>query len=488
MSSDRKLRSQTNATSQSAPNQQTSGIPRFQQQISANSTNIPETTTRESTIPLTTDPIATTTQAQTLNSDNASNEFLQNVLISNQNSLDSNTNATNMDQMNQMISSINNLTDSFAALQTMMLQNQQVQQQLLRTISSNNQERRTSSSQSILQHPLAHTGAIPRTPLTTTVPLLNTDTRPTTVLSTLAVTSTIQTTPVTAQPVITNPVLTPIVTNPVATTTFNPWSRINVPLIKKMHTEHSFRQLEAWMTANQIIDDNNKFMTLVMAIDVDTSALVNSAIEHPPTINKYENLKGAIIRAYAESETIRMRKLISKVQLNNRKPSTMLAEMRNLYKGPTDNDIFRNIFLDRLPRIARTFLDTQLSVPNAPQLTLEQLAEQADKICENLEDNESNVNAVSSNNELMNKIDNLARELAELKSYHRSRSPNRNDNNHRQNSNSRNRSNSHRDPTPTPRVCRLHIKYGEGQHKNKRCFPKCKLYNEWLEAQKNSKN
>lgn len=248
------------------------------------------------------------------------------------------------------------------------------------------------------------------------------------------------------------------------------------------------------MMANQITDDNNKFTTLLMAIDVDTSALVCSAIEKPPTFNKYENLKNAILHVYAESEAIRMRKLISKVQLDGRKPSAMLAEMRNLYRGPLDNNIFRNIFFDRLPRIARTLLDSQLSSIASPPLTLEQLAEHADKICENLETNDGSINAISNNNDLMAKIDKLTRELAELKSQKRGRSTYRNNNDrHRNRSVTRDETTKNqRDSTPhgSSRECRYHVKYGKGQHKNKRCFPNCKLYNEWLESNKkdNSKN
>lgn len=88
----------------------------------------------------------------------------------------------------------------------------------------------------------------------------------------------------------------------------------------------------------------------------------------------------------------------------------------------------------------------------------------------------------------MAKIDNLTRELAQLKSQHRGRSPNRNKQNRRSSSNSNDRSNSQRDATPSLHECRYHIRFGMGQHKNKRCFPNCKLHKEWLEARNNQKN
>lgn len=253
----------------------------------------------------------------------------------------------------------------------------------------------------------------------------------------------------------------------------NPLARVTPSKITSKHTEHSFHQLESWMALNGYVSDDEKFNALKVFIEPETYDAVASLIYSPPINNKYDTLKSAIIKAFTDSETKNIHKLLSELQLGDRRPSQLLTEMFRLYKGPKDK-IFRELFLARLPPNVRGILTSAPTLPGVEPMSIETLAQWADNIMEQTSST-LNINALSEKpselSELKAQVNRLTKQLDKLLSHRsRSRSRSRNNEKNRSNSSSKNESD----------VCFFHERYGQGKHANTKCKPGCRLHKEWL--------
>lgn len=269
--------------------------------------------------------------------------------------------------------------------------------------------------------------------------------------------------------------------------------RMQMPRISKIQPENSFVQLECWLAYNNIITDEDKFGVLQLAIEPDTTAHMLTIINNPPATNRYPALKKAIIKLYAESQVSKMRKLLLQTSYSSSKPSIVLSEMRQFCPEGSNTEIFKSLFLERLPAHIRNSINSlKLLVPNAEQLTLDQIAEYGDQQLDSGE--QHSVHTVRANT-----IDEFLEQIIErvckkfITKGQRSRS--------------NSRSHDHRKNTPLthvkpverpsssfdeaqqnasgPKPCYFHEKYGNGRHENKKCYPGCQLHKEWLQATKN---
>lgn len=271
--------------------------------------------------------------------------------------------------------------------------------------------------------------------------------------------------------------------------------RMQLPRISKVHPEHSFGQLECYMSKNNIISDDDKFGVLQLAIEPETTAHVSTIIENPPSIDRYKTLKDAIIKLYAESQTIKMRKLLSQTKFRSTKPSLILSEMRQLHPNHGENEIFKSLFLERLPpRIRNAVTSLKLLVPSANTFSLDAIAEYADQQMDDI-DNETIQAIRSHQSHEVHPVESMEAIIERVcKKFFTSE---------RGRSRSRPRHQSNRSPsqppqtkpitsqsTPVesgPRPCYFHVKYGNDRHENFKCYPGCKFHQEWLaiQAQKN---
>jgi len=97
-----------------------------------------------------------------------------------------------------------------------------------------------------------------------------------------------------------------------------------------------------------------------------------------PDKNKYIHLKTALINRFTDSEEKRLRQLLAGIKLNDKKPSDLLREIKQLSGDIISDNILHSIWLQRLPlRVQAT-----LAVVDVP---LHKLVELAEKIldCDN---------------------------------------------------------------------------------------------------------
>lgn len=164
--------------------------------------------------------------------------------------------------------------------------------------------------------------------------------------------------------------------------------------ITPQFVEESLEQFESWLKMTQIEDDDERFHLLKMLVEPETYQQVGNIITSPPPTEKYNTLRDAIIKAFTESEAQRLKSLLSGIQLDNRRPTHLLAEMSKLYRGPKDK-LFHELFMSRLPATVRAILvSIEKNQPPGPAPTINMIAQWADAIIEQTE-NKAAINQIN---------------------------------------------------------------------------------------------
>lgn len=252
------------------------------------------------------------------------------------------------------------------------------------------------------------------------------------------------------------------------------YGKFSPPKIFSRYATQSIDQLESWLDINQIYKDRERFLLLKMSIEPETYRQVSAALTHKNPGKEYETLKNAIIQAYTDSEAKQIQNLLSGLKLGDRRPSQLLAEMCDLYKGPKDK-IFEELFLSRLPGNVRGILVSMRGQDEASN-NIETIAKWADTIIEQL-NVPPMINAISETNQisaLQTKLDNIINTFSN--SNNRFKKPFAPKNKKRRNSNEENKENSDDD------ICYFHRKFGNNRHENRKCPDGCKLNKQWREA------
>lgn len=250
--------------------------------------------------------------------------------------------------------------------------------------------------------------------------------------------------------------------------------------------EYWFLRLESWFRLQQISDETVQFESVVASLTPQLFDQVVDLVVSPPSEEPYKKLKKAIIEKFADSEYIRVDKLLSTVPLGSQRPSHLLAEIRRA--GATrDEKIIRVCWLRRLPATIRAVL----SASRAPLAELSDMADatfdtlQMDTIAEMTSSSSSAGPSCAAeptsttNKEIIQYIQSLSKEIGELKStvnsiqQQRSRSQNRPEN--RQRSTSRSSSHQRDQSSGSNRLptCWYHRNFGtQAQKCEKPCdFP-----------------
>lgn len=137
-----------------------------------------------------------------------------------------------------------------------------------------------------------------------------------------------------------------------------------------------FTQLEAQFEIGGITVDATKYGHLIAALDPDTVKCVRDKILTPPAKNKYTALKSNIIERLSDSAKIKLDRLLSGLQLGDKKPSQLLREMEALSVDQITEPVLRNLWLHRLPTHSQEILSCM------EDASLDKLSKAADKILE----------------------------------------------------------------------------------------------------------
>lgn len=241
-----------------------------------------------------------------------------------------------------------------------------------------------------------------------------------------------------------------------------------------------FTQLEAQFEIGGISVDATKYGHLIAALDPETVKCVRDKILTPPAIDKYNSLRSVIIERLCDSAKIKLDRLLSGLQLGDKKPSQLLREMETLSVNQITEPVLRNLWLQRLPTHAQEILSCM------DDSNLVKLATAADKI---LDVNKPSVvyavNAISNKNSQPNdlaiQVNALSKRVEELFSSFskghskapRGRSDSPASNFQRDNRNQRQRSRYRtKEQVDKHPNCWYHHKFG---NKARKCLKPCKF-------------
>ncbi|GBN26059.1 hypothetical protein AVEN_122818-1 [Araneus ventricosus] len=90
-----------------------------------------------------------------------------------------------------------------------------------------------------------------------------------------------------------------------------------------------FLQLESQFKLSGISIDETKFHTVVAALDSKIPPYISDIVRNSPADGKYDALKTRILRHFSQSQGTKLRVLLQDLQLDDKKPSRLLQEMRN---------------------------------------------------------------------------------------------------------------------------------------------------------------
>lgn len=240
---------------------------------------------------------------------------------------------------------------------------------------------------------------------------------------------------------------------------------IKLPPFWKPNVVLWFLQIESQFVTGGIVSEDTKFHYVLGAIESDVLNQVSDFLISLPRENKYTLLKKKLIDEFSESEARKARKLLTEVELGDRKPSTLLREMRQLAGTDLSEQFLKNMFLRNLPAHASAIL-------TCSEGTLESVANMADKILD-ATPGEHRTFQVDTNpkdkriQELEKQVESLTHRL-EIFTLHHNSSRSRSSNS-RGSARSQSRSRSARFPT-----CWYHYKYGA---QAKRCDKPCDFGN-----------
>jgi len=189
-----------------------------------------------------------------------------------------------------------------------------------------------------------------------------------------------------------------------------------------------FSYSEATFNIRNITSSRTKYDYVVTSLPYEMIYEIKDIIASPPAADPYENLKKSLIARTAISERDRLRQLLSKEDLGDRKPSQLLRHMKSLLGAKMadfDTKLLRELFTQRLPS------DIQLVLAAAsPETQLESLAGIADRVMEVNKNSicavsvkKSNPNTTTTLTEVLTRIDDLTKKVEDLATeVHRNKS------------------------------------------------------------------
>ncbi|GFW43654.1 hypothetical protein TNCV_4770031 [Trichonephila clavipes] len=192
-----------------------------------------------------------------------------------------------------------------------------------------------------------------------------------------------------------------------------------------------------------ISSDDTKYSALVANLDAETLSYVLS----PPNSDKYHTLSQRLITQFSDSETQKIKKLLTDLQLGDEKPSHLLRKMKELSNGQLQDDFLQSLWLQRMP----PHIQTVLSASPEP---LDKLAIIASSSCS-----------------AQPTMDSLARQIQELSLQVAELTRERNSSRHQRYSSDRRRSHSRsRSVNRGSGICYYHRRYKEQARK---CVSPC---------------
>lgn len=139
-----------------------------------------------------------------------------------------------------------------------------------------------------------------------------------------------------------------------------------------------FAQVEAQFVISGITADKTKFNAVIAALEPRILKCVRDIIIKPPSEDAYKELKCRVLSYFEQSESSRLKLLLSDLVLGDQRPSQLLCEMESLNGDKMNSSAIRTLWLQRLPHNVQQIL----GVCSDDATDNKKLAKIADKIYE----------------------------------------------------------------------------------------------------------
>lgn len=241
---------------------------------------------------------------------------------------------------------------------------------------------------------------------------------------------------------------------------------IKIPPFWTDKPEIWFYQVEAQFTICKITAEETKFNYLVAQLEPRVLENIWDIIQDATDASKYSTAKKRLLSTFKESENVRIKKLITGLELGDMMPSQLLRKMRSLGHSDISENVLRTLWLEKMPNNVK-------SIVIVSEESLDKIAAMADKIME-MTPRTAELATVQKDpailDQLLSKISALENQIASMSMQRESRSPHR----HR----SRSRSRSQRRFDPQGKFCFFHYRFG------KKCRPeKCVQPCAWKDSE-----
>lgn len=137
-----------------------------------------------------------------------------------------------------------------------------------------------------------------------------------------------------------------------------------------------FFLLESQFAVSKLTADNTKYHTVVAQLSQTVADRIKDLLRNPPETGKYDALKARLIREFTPSEQTKIKKLLSNMELGDKKPSYLLQEMRSLAGNAIDSSFLKTLWIDRMPTTLQQILSAW------EDEDLEKLSQMADRVVE----------------------------------------------------------------------------------------------------------
>lgn len=189
-----------------------------------------------------------------------------------------------------------------------------------------------------------------------------------------------------------------------------------------------FNQLECQFNLNGITQDATKYWYVISHLDNRYVQEIEDIITAPPENDKYLKVKTELTNRLSSSQQQRIKQLLEHEEMGDRTPSQFLRHLKTLAGKTVQDEFLRALWLSRMPSVMQAILAAQAD------LTLDKIAEIADKIKESSTISPPQISSMSANDEigsLREQVKQLSLQISELS---RARSHDRNANRNRSSS------------------------------------------------------
>ncbi|KAK4874811.1 hypothetical protein RN001_014171 [Aquatica leii] len=228
---------------------------------------------------------------------------------------------------------------------------------------------------------------------------------------------------------------------------------MKIPPFWASDPEMWFAQVESHFQISGISSNETKYGNIASSLEVKYACEVRDILTKPSQTNRYETLKRELIKRLSATHQQRMRQLLEREELGDRKPSQFLRHLEALAGTSVPDDLLKSIWTSRLPQNTQAILAVQKAA------NLADSAELADAINATTP---QHVYVVQPNDAIQEALTKLAGEIAELKT--RGRHTEREKPTNRKSSRSRT-------PKKEYDTCWYRFRFGKGA---RNCRPPCK--------------